>query len=155
MRLLHASENFPVFYHSTSFILSACGCCMGKGSYRNTKYKYVVRRLGADVWFSLWFLWFSCVCFVFYSILSKKWPCRTHLCGRSRLSRRIRYIFIWSVVEAHVTCSNSEWGYRVFFGPREHPIYFQGTRQHWLIFKENKGIDLILVDRNAEIWKTL
>ena len=62
---------FPGLLHSTSFILSACGCCMGKGSYRNTKYKYVIRRLGADVWFSLWFLWFSCVCSVFYSILSK------------------------------------------------------------------------------------
>ena len=70
MRLLHGSENFPVFYHSTSFILSVCGCCMGKGSYRNTKYKYmyVIRQLGTGVGFSLWFL---CVCFVFYGTLSK------------------------------------------------------------------------------------
>ena len=81
MRLLHASENFPVFYHSTSFILSACGCFMGKGSYRNTKHKYVIRGFEADVWFSLWFL---SVCFVFYGSLSKNdhavptcWPDQT------------------------------------------------------------------------------
>ena len=81
MWLLHTSENFPVFYHSTSFILSVCGCCIGKGSYRNTKHKYVVRGLGADVWFSLWFL---SVCFVFHGTLSKNdhagptcWPDQT------------------------------------------------------------------------------
>ena len=32
----------------------------------------------------------------------------------------------------------------VFYGPREHPNIFQGTGQHWLIFQENKGINLIL-----------
>ena len=81
LRLLHASKNFPVFYHSTSLILSACGCCMGKGSYRNTKHKYVFHGLGADTWFSLWFL---SVCFVFYVTLSKNdhagptcWPDQT------------------------------------------------------------------------------
>ena len=31
---------------------------------------------------------------------------------------------------------------------------FQGTRQHWLIFQENNGINLILGDRNVAIWKT-
>ena len=66
--MLHASENFPVLYHSTSFTLSACGCCMGKGSYRNTKHKYIFRGFGADVSFSFWFL---SVCFVFYGALSK------------------------------------------------------------------------------------
>ena len=35
----------------------------------------------------------------------------------------------------------------VFYGPREHPNIFQGTGQHWLIFQENKGINLILGDR--------
>ena len=80
--MLHASENFPVFYHITSFILSACGCCMGKGSYSNTKHKYVIRGFEADVWFSLRFL---SVCFVFFYVtLSKNdhavptwWPDQT------------------------------------------------------------------------------
>ena len=43
---------------------------------------------------------------------------------------------------------------RLFCGPREHPNIFQGTGQHWLIFQENKGINLILGDRNVAIWKT-
>ena len=42
----------------------------------------------------------------------------------------------------------------VFCGPREHPNIFQGTGQHWLIFQENTGINLILGDRNVAIWKT-
>ena len=39
----------------------------------------------------------------------------------------------------------------VIFGPREHPNIFreQGS------IGCNKGMDLILGDRNAEIWKTL
>ena len=120
MRLQHVNKYFPVFYHSTSFILSACGCCIGKGSYRNTKHKYIIRGLGADVWFSLWFL---SVCFVFYGTLSKNdhagptcWPDQSH---------RIRYFFIWSFFAAHVTCSNSEWGYRGFlsFVEIDHEIF--------------------------------
>ena len=42
----------------------------------------------------------------------------------------------------------------VFYGPRENPNIFQGTGQHWLIFQENKGINLILGDRKVAIWKT-
>ena len=42
----------------------------------------------------------------------------------------------------------------VFYGPKEHPNIFQGTGQHWLIFQENKGINLILGDRKVAIWKT-
>ena len=42
----------------------------------------------------------------------------------------------------------------VFYGPREHPNIFQGTGQHWLIFQENKGINLILGDRKVAIQKT-
>ena len=42
----------------------------------------------------------------------------------------------------------------VFYGPREHPNIFQGIGQHWLIFQENKGINLILGDRKVAIWKT-
>ena len=61
------SENFPVFYHSTSFILSACGCNVGKGSYRNTKY---VRNLSIGGRCSILFV-IECVCFVFYGTLSK------------------------------------------------------------------------------------
>ena len=42
----------------------------------------------------------------------------------------------------------------VFCGPREHPNIFQGRGQHWLIFQDNKGINLILGDWNVAIWKT-
>ena len=42
----------------------------------------------------------------------------------------------------------------VFYGPREHPNIFLGTGQHWLIFQENKGINLIFGDRKVAIWKT-
>ena len=42
----------------------------------------------------------------------------------------------------------------VFCGPREHPNIFQATGQHWFIFQENKGINLILGDLNIAIWKT-
>ena len=43
------------------------------------------------------------------------------------------------------------WG---FLWTKGTPNIFQGTRQHWLIFQENKGINLILGDRNVAIWKT-
>ena len=42
----------------------------------------------------------------------------------------------------------------VFFGPREHPNIFREQGSIGKYFKKT-GIDLILVDRNAEIWKTL
>ena len=47
-----------------------------------------------------------------------------------------------------------KWATGVFYGPREHPNIFQGTGQHWLIFQENKGINLIFGDRKVAIWKT-
>ena len=48
-------------------------------------------------------------------------PCP--LVGRTKLSHRIRYFFIWSFVAAHVTCSNSEWGYRSFLRTKGTPKY--------------------------------
>ena len=42
----------------------------------------------------------------------------------------------------------------VFYGPREHPNICQETGQHWLIFQENNGINLILGNRKVAIWKT-
>ena len=126
--MLHTSENFPVFYHSTSFILSACCSCMGKGSYRNTKHKYVISGLGADVWFSLWFL---NVCFVFYEV---KMTMPDPLVGRTRLSHRIQYFFIWNLVAAHVMFLNSEWGYRGFLWTKGTPKYIsqqQGNKPNF------------------------
>ena len=76
------------------------------------------------------------------------------LVGRTRLSHRIGYFFIWSFVAAHVTCSNSEWGYWGFLWTKGTPNVFQGTRQHWLIFQQIKGINLIFEDRNVAIWET-
>ena len=150
MRLLHASENFLVYY-STSFILSACGCCMGKGSYRNTKHKYVIRGFGAEVWFSLWFL---SVCFVFYGTVSKNdhavptcWPDQTK-------SQNPVLFSYGTLLRPMLPARTVNRATRVFYGPREHPNIFLGTGQHWLIFQENKGINLIFGDRKVAIWKT-
>ena len=126
---------FSVFYHITSFILSACCCCMGKGSYRNTKHKYVIRGFKADVWFSLRFL---SVCFVFYGTLSKMtMPCP--LVGRAKLSHRIRYFFIWSFVTAHITCSNSEWGYGGFLWTKGTPKYISRNRAALVNISREQG----------------
>ena len=142
MWLLHASENFPVFYHSTSFILSACSCCMGKGSYRNTKHKYVIRGFGADVWFSLWFL---SVCFVFYGTLSKN-DHAVPTCWSYQTKPQNQVLF-----HMELCC-----GPCYLLEPQrlEHPNIFQGTGQHWLIFQENKGINLTFGDRKVAIWNT-
>ena len=53
-------------------------------------------------------------------------PCP--LFGRTKLSRRIRYFFIWSFVAAHVTCSNSEWDYRGFLWTKGTPKYISRNR---------------------------
>ena len=53
-------------------------------------------------------------------------PCP--LVGRTKLSHRIRYFFIWSFVAAHVTCSNSEWGYRGFLWTKGTPKYISRNR---------------------------
>ena len=53
-------------------------------------------------------------------------PCP--LFGRTKLSHRIRYFFIWSFVAVHVTCSNSEWGYRGFLWTKGTPIYILRNR---------------------------
>ena len=79
-------------------------------------------------------------------------PCP--LVGRTKLSHRIRYFFIWSFVAAHGPARTVNGATGGFYGPREHPNIFQGTGQHWLIFQENKGINLILGDRKVQIWKT-
>ena len=48
-------------------------------------------------------------------------PCP--LVGRTKLSHRIRYFFIWSFVAAHVTCSKSEWDYWGF-------LWTKGTHKY-------------------------
>ena len=53
-------------------------------------------------------------------------PCP--LVGRTKLSHRIQYFFIWSFVVAHVTCSNSEWGYRDFLWTKGTPNYISRNR---------------------------
>ena len=76
------------------------------------------------------------------------------LVGRTRLIHRIGTFSYGALLRPilHARTVNGVTG--VFCGPREHPNIFQGTRQHWLIFQENKGINLILGDRNVAIWKT-
>ena len=53
-------------------------------------------------------------------------PCP--LVGWTKLSHRIQYFFIWSFVAAHVTCSNSEWGYRDFLWTKGTPKYISRNR---------------------------
>ena len=53
-------------------------------------------------------------------------PCP--LVGRTKLSHRIRYFFIWSFVAAQVTCSNSEWGYGGFLWTKGTPKYISRNR---------------------------
>ena len=53
-------------------------------------------------------------------------PCP--LFGWTKLSYRIWYFFIWSFVAAHVTCSNSEWGYRGFLWTKGTPKYISRNR---------------------------
>ena len=50
------------------------------------------------------------------------------LVGRTKLSHRFRYFFIWSFVAAHVTCSNSEWGYQSFLWTKGTPKYISRNR---------------------------
>ena len=53
-------------------------------------------------------------------------PCP--LVGRTKLSHRIWYFFIWRFVAAYVTCSNSEWGYRGFLWAKGTPKYISKGR---------------------------
>ena len=87
------------------------------------------------------------MCFVFYGTLSKNdhavptcWPDQT----------KPQNPVLFHMEPARTV----NWATRVSCGPREHPNIFQGTGQHWLIFQENKGINLILGDRNVTIRKT-
>ena len=99
------------------------------------------------------------------------------LVGRIRLSHRIDTFSYGALLLPILRTRTVNGATGVFCGPREHPnifqgtaldmtplgwlgrktstqTIFQGTRQHWLIFKENKEINLILGDRNVAILKT-
>ena len=62
-------------------------------------------------------------------------PCP--LVGRTKLSHRIRYIFIWSLLRPMLPARTVNGATGVFYGPREHPNIFQGTGQHW--FSREQG----------------
>ena len=64
-------------------------------------------------------------------------PCP--LVGRTKLSHRIRYFFIWSFVAAHVTCSNSEWGYRGFLWTKGTPKYISWNRAAFVNISREQG----------------
>ena len=64
-------------------------------------------------------------------------PCQ--LVGRTKLSHRIRYFFIWSFVVAHVTCSNSEWGYRGFLWTKGTPKYISRNRAALVNISREQG----------------
>ena len=76
------------------------------------------------------------------------------LVGQTRLSHRIGTFSYGALLRPILRARTVNGATRVFCGPREHPNIFQGTRQHWLIFQENKGINLVLGDQNVAIWKT-
>ena len=64
-------------------------------------------------------------------------PCP--LVGRTKLSHRIRYFFIWSFVAAHVTCSKSEWGYRGFLWTKGTPKYISRNRAALVNISREQG----------------
>ena len=64
-------------------------------------------------------------------------PCP--LVGRTKLSHRIRYFFIWSFVAAHVTCSNSEWGYWGFLWTKGTPKYISRNRAALVNISREQG----------------
>ena len=64
-------------------------------------------------------------------------PCP--LVGRNKLSHRIRYFFIWSFVVAHVTCPNSEWGYRGFLWTKGTPKYISRNRAALVNISREQG----------------
>ena len=64
-------------------------------------------------------------------------PCP--LVGRTKLSHRIRYFFIWSFVAAHVTCSNSEWGYWGFLWTKGTPKYISRNRASLVNISREQG----------------
>ena len=64
-------------------------------------------------------------------------PCP--LFGRTKLSHRIRYFFIWSFVAAHVTCSNSDWGYRGFLWTKGTPKYISRNRAALVNISREQG----------------
>ena len=61
------------------------------------------------------------------------------LVGRTKLSHRIRYFFIWNLVAAHVTCSNSEWGYRGFLWTKGTPKYITRNRAALINISREQG----------------
>ena len=64
-------------------------------------------------------------------------PCP--LVGRTKLSHRIRYFFIRSFVATHVTCSNSEWGYRGFLWTKGTPKYISRNRAALVNISREQG----------------
>ena len=59
--------------------------------------------------------------------------------GRTKLSHRIWYFFIWSFVAAHVTCSNSEWGFRDFLWTKGTPKYISRNRAALVNISREQG----------------
>ena len=64
-------------------------------------------------------------------------PCP--LAGRTRLSHRIQYFFIWNFVAVHVTCSNSEWGYRGFLWTKGTPKYISRNKAALVNISREQG----------------
>ena len=64
-------------------------------------------------------------------------PCP--LVGRTKLTHRIRYFFIWSFVAAHITCSNSEWGYQGFLWTKGTPKYISRNRAALVNISREQG----------------
>ena len=55
-------------------------------------------------------------------------------CHGRIMPRLAELLFIWSFVAAHVTCSNSEWGYRDFLWTKGTPKYIsqeQGNKPNF------------------------
>ena len=79
--------------------------------------------------------------FCFFTAHSVKMTMPCPLVGRTKLSHRdrIRYFFIWSFVAAHVTCLNSEWGYRGFLWTKGTPKYISRNRAALINISREQG----------------
>ena len=81
---------------------------------------------------------FECL-FCFFRAHQVKMTMPCPLVGRTKLSHRIWYFFIWSFVAAHVTCSNSEWGYRGFLWTKGSPKYISRNRAALVNISREQG----------------
>ena len=74
----------------------------------------------------------------FYGTLSKN-DHAVPTCWPDQTKPQNLVLFIWSFVAAHVTCSNSEWGYRGFLWTKGTPKYISRNRAALVNISREQG----------------